>query len=230
MSSILLLHGAIGSKDQFTSLKNELEILGHLVYSFNFAGHGDSPLPETPFTIENFKKELLQFVQLHELENCIVFGYSMGAYIALYTAIEYPALFSKIVTLGTKLDWSPEIAAHEIKNLNPQKIKEKVPAFTEKLEKTHGLTWTQLLEQTADFMVQLGKDTPLNNETLTQISTPIVLGLADHDAMVTLDETRNAFKQLPNASMFMIPNAKHPIETVDCNLLAKIICNLISQP
>jgi pimeloyl-ACP methyl ester carboxylesterase len=223
----LLLHGAIGCKDQFTSLKNELEILGHEVYSFNFSGHGDSTLPETPFTIEKFKKELVQFVQLHTLENCIVFGYSMGGYIALYTAIEYPALFSKIVTLGTKLNWSPEIAAQEIKNVNPQKIKEKVPAFAEKLEKAHGSTWSQLLEKTAKFMLHLGKDTPLNNETLTQISTPIVLGLADHDAMVTLDETRNAFKQLPNASMFMIPNAKHPIETVDCNLLAKILSNSI---
>lgn len=223
----LLLHGAIGSKDQFTSLKKELEILGHEIYSFNFTGHGDSPLPETPFSIDNFKKELVQFVQLHALENCIVFGYSMGGYIALYTAIEYPSLVRKIVTLGTKLDWSPEIAAHEIKNLNPQKIKEKVPAFAEKLEKTHGSTWTQLLDKTADFMVQLGKETPLNNETLTQISTPVVLGLADHDTMVTLDETCNAFKQLPNASMFMIPNAKHPIETVDCKLLARIISNTL---
>jgi len=223
----LLLHGAIGSENQFTPFKNELEALGHTVYTFNFSGHGNSALKEEPFSVENFKNELLHFIDTNKLKDLSVFGYSMGGYIALYSAIDHPSLFNNIITLGTKLDWSPEIATQEIKNLNPDKIKEKVPAFAEKLENTHGDIWPQLLEKTADFMLQLGNDIPLNNETLKQIHTPVLLGLADKDSMVTLEETRNAFNHLPNAFMFMLPNAKHPIETVDCNLLARIISNSI---
>lgn len=228
MPNILLLHGAIGSENQFTPLKIELETLGHNVYTYNFSGHGNSALKEEPFSLENFKNELLHFLHTNKLNDLSVFGYSMGGYIAFYTAIEHPSLFNNIITLGTKLDWSPEIATQEIKNLNPDKIKEKVPAFAEKLKNTHGEKWPQLLEMTADFILQLGNEVPLNSDTLKQIHTPVILGLADRDSMVTLEETRNAFNHLPNASMFMLPNSKHPIETVDCKLLARIISNLIT--
>jgi uncharacterized protein YlaI len=44
--------------------------------------------------------------------------------------------------------------------------------------------------------------------------------------MVSLDETTAVYKQLKNSAMYMLPNTKHPIETVDVGLLAKIISRL----
>ena len=45
--------------------------------------------------------------------------------------------------------------------------------------------------------------------------------------METLQETTAVYKQLKNDSMYMLPNTKHPIETVNVNLLGKIIQILI---
>ena len=50
---------------------------------------------------------MVQFVQLHTLENCIVFGYSMGGYIALYTpgATSWTKLAEIPVTYPCDLRW-----------------------------------------------------------------------------------------------------------------------------
>src|SRR6266403_2658875 len=109
MKPILLLHGAIGAKDQLEPLAKELSALGHQTYSFNFSGHGQTPF-QNSFGIQQFADELLEFVVKSHLIRPLVFGYSMGGYVALYLASQKPGLFSEIITLGTKFEWSPEIS------------------------------------------------------------------------------------------------------------------------
>jgi hypothetical protein len=50
-----------------------------------------------------------------------------------------------------------------------------------------------------------------------------LIGLADKDNMVSLEETTAVYKQLKNGAMYMLPNTKHPIEIVNVGLLLKII-------
>ena len=46
-------------------------------------------------------------------------GHSMGGYVALKLALKRPELVDRIITLGTKFNWTPEVAAKEVKMLNP---------------------------------------------------------------------------------------------------------------
>ena len=222
MKNIILLHGAIGAKDQLEPLAVELKQQGYHVHTLSFSGHGKTPFA-TNFGIEQFALELEQFITTHDLQKPTVFGYSMGGYVALYLAKQQPNLLGNIITLGTKFEWSPEISAKEVKMLDSKTIIEKVPKFAEALQKRHGNDWELLLQKTAEMMLGLGNKNILSLNDFTAVENKLLIGLADKDNMVSLEETTAVYKQLKNGAMYMLPNTKHPIETVNCVLLSKII-------
>lgn len=222
MKNILLLHGAIGAKDQLELLSGELKELGFKVHTLNFSGHGQHPF-QVDFGIEQFALELEQFIHANSIVKPVVFGYSMGGYVALYLAKQKPDLLGTIITLGTKFSWSPEIAQKEIKMLDSKVIVEKVPKFAAALKERHGNDWETLLQKTAEMMIGLGNKNCLLPEDVQAIESKVLIGLADKDNMVSLEETVAVYKQLKNGSMYMLPDTKHPIETVNANLLAKLI-------
>jgi esterase/lipase len=222
MKNIILLHGAIGAKDQLEPLAIELKQQGYNVFTLSFSGHGQTPF-QTHFGIEQFALELEQFITVNHLQQPTVFGYSMGGYVALYLAKQQPTLLGNIITLGTKFEWSPEISAKETKMLDSKTIIEKVPKFAEALQKRHGQDWELLLQKTAEMMLSLGNKNALSLNDFTSIENKVLIGLADKDNMVTLEETTAVYKQLKNGAMYMLPNIKHPIETVNVGLLGRII-------
>lgn len=226
MINIILLHGAIGAKDQLKPLAIELEKQDFKVYTLSFSGHGQIPF-QSHFGIEQFALELEQFIKSNNIEKPTVFGYSMGGYAALYLAYKKPQMLGNIITLGTKFEWSPEIAQKEIKMLDPKTIIEKVPKFAETLQKRHGAGWEMLLHKTSEMMATLGNKNALSLTDFSGIENKVLIGLADKDNMVTLEETVAVYRQLRYGAMYMLPDTKHPIETVDPNLLAKIILNYI---
>ncbi|MBL4708020.1 MAG: alpha/beta hydrolase [Flavobacteriales bacterium] len=146
--SILLLHGALGSKKQFKLLKEKLSKQFNF-YDFNFEGHGGRESNQA-FSIQLFTQNTVEFLEENKLKSIAIFGYSMGAYVALNLAIQHPRLIQKIVTLGIKFDWSKETTAKEISQLNPEKIELKVPAFAQKLKDEHSPNdWKELVLKTA---------------------------------------------------------------------------------
>jgi pimeloyl-ACP methyl ester carboxylesterase len=222
--SIILLHGAIGAADQLEPLKTILQEEGRDAYTFSFSGHGKTPFNKKGFGIDVFAEELETFIKKHDLIQPHVFGYSMGGYVALYLASQKPNALRSIHTLGTKFDWNEETAAKEAAMLDPRTIEEKVPKFAAALKHRHGEEqWESLLSKTAEMMKSLAEENLLNEEVLKAIENKTLIGLADKDTMVSYEETRTVYTQLPEAAMYMLPGSKHPIEQVDTQLLAKII-------
>lgn len=222
MKNIILLHGALGAKDQLEPLKEALSQLNYKVYSFSFSGHGKTAF-QNEFGIVQFAKELEDFIQENKLKQPAIFAYSMGGYVALYLASQKNNLMGHIITLGTKFSWTKEIAQREIKQLDPDIILEKVPKFAEALKQRHGDDWEFLLERTADMMVSLGNNNILNNDLFSKIENKVLIGLADKDSMVTAEETNNAVEQLSNSNRYTLHDTKHPIETVDVKALVVIV-------
>jgi pimeloyl-ACP methyl ester carboxylesterase len=221
MRTIILLHGALGAHDQLVPLKEELSALHYEVHLLSFSGHGKISF-QKDFTIHQFASELELFIRNNHLQKPNIFGYSMGGYVALYLASQNKDLLGDIVTLGTKLKWTKEIADKEIKQLDPAVIKEKVPKFADALQKRHGADWELLLKRTAYMMVALG-DNNIIESNFSKITNKVLLGLADNDSMVSVEETDSAARQIPNSDRFTLAGAKHPIETADPKVLADII-------
>ena len=220
MTPLILLHGALGSAAQFEALKPLLPT-GLPVYTPDFPGHGGTPA-DAPFSMARFTDFLIDLMDQEGLAQADVFGYSMGGYVALHAAGRFPDKIKRIYTLGTKFDWSPETAARETGMLNPEKIEAKVPAFARSLEVRHApADWKQVLLRTADMMTDLGAGTGrLSPETLATVRCPVVVGLGEHDNMVSEAESRAAAEMLPAGRFDILAGCKHPIEQVDVVLLA----------
>jgi len=223
--SILLLHGALGSKEQFTSFEQEMSVAFD-VHSFNFEGHGGVP-SDRPFLMKHFVENVIEYLDENQLERIDVFGYSMGGYVALMLAQMHPNRVGKIVTLGTKFAWSPEFSTAEVRKLNPEKIEEKVPRFAQFLEKVHApLDWKKVVTDTANMMIYLGDECPLYQH-LPAISCPVLIALGSLDNMSTEEESKLIAEELSNGQFQLLPGVEHLIEKVDASQLAGIITGFL---
>lgn len=222
MKTILLLHGAIGSKKQLEPLAGCLK-KNFDVHAINFDGHGNETMPEA-FSIERFAGNALTYLETNKLKEVAIFGYSMGGYVALQLAKLHPEKINKIFTLATKFNWTPEIAQQEIKMLDADKIAAKVPAFANELQLRHlPNDWKTVLQKTSEMMVALGNDNPLRLDDYKNIKVPVSLNVGDKDAMVSIEETRKVYENLPNAVFNILQDTPHPIEKINIQNLAVAI-------
>ena len=227
MQDLILLHGAIGASQQMVQLST---ILNEHYRTFmpDFNGHGGNPFKIDEFSIPGFASEVLEYLEENNIDKAHVVGYSMGGYVGMYLAAHFPDKIRSLVTLATKYHWDEEIAAREIKMLNPEKISTKVPDFAEQLKKRHAPNdWKLLLEKTQVLLMDLGRKNALTVEDLHGIQTDCLLLLGDQDKMVTIEETVETFRQLPNARLGILPGTPHPIEQVDTQMLATMILAFI---
>ncbi|QTN39777.1 alpha/beta hydrolase [Cryomorphaceae bacterium] len=226
---LLLLHGALGSEQQLTALRREMESSFN-VHSLNFEGHGGSPSGR-PFSMEGFVENVLAYLDANDLKSANIFGYSMGGYVALQLARSHPERVEKIVTYGTKLDWSPEASAKEVRMLNPDVIEEKVPKFAAHLKATHHPDhWRDVLAKTADMMLDLGQRPRLTNSTFAEVSCPVLVCIGSEDQMVTLAESQNAAEHLSQGTLLELNGYVHPIERVDSKALSKEVQAFLIGP
>lgn len=219
---ILLLHGALGCSQQLVSLQEKLS-LNHDVFVMDFEGHGNFN-SEAEFSIHLFTENIISFLNERKIAKVNIFGFSMGGYVALNLAKNYPEFVGKIITLGTKFEWTPSFAQSEIKMLNAEIIQIKVPAFAKRLEKLHGIdNWKGVVLKTAKMMADLGDNPTLKATDYEKINQKTLICLGELDAMSTQAESKQVAEWLPNGIFQEIENLKHPIENAPVEKIINII-------
>lgn len=223
MKKLLLLHGALGAKVQFNELAPKLT-RNYEVHTMNFSGHGGKDIPNEPFSMEMFARDIESYLTENKIDEIDIFGYSMGGYAALHSALNSPGRIKKIFILATKFEWTALVAEREVKMLDAQKIKQKVPKFAQELTKRHSEDkWVKVMEKTAEMMLELGELGGRNGGTplrLDDINNDVLIGIGDRDKMVSLEETIAAYRALPHGKLIVLPGIPHPIEMVDSDRLA----------
>lgn len=236
--SVLVIHGALGSKRQMHFVTDALAtyVTGHRVESVELPGHGHTPLPlDRAFTMHTFVAAVHAAITTSGLHRPVVFGYSMGGYVALLLESQYPGLLGGIVTLGTMMHWTPEIAAMAARRLDPVAVRAKVPAFAEQLAERHAEAggWELLMTRTADLLRGLGDDPPLTNALLTRVHCPVHLLVGARDDTLSFEDAANAAAHLPHARASLLDEVPHPIEKVPLPLILSDVADLaaaISHP
>ena len=219
MQHLLLLHGAIGAKDQFEPLLQQVKD-DFIVHTLDFSGHGGTAFSEN-FTIPQFAGEVVAYLQQNLVPQVNIFGFSMGGYVAMYLAKNYPSAVKRIITLATKFYWNNEIAQKEAKMLNTEVISEKLPHFAKQMERRHFPNdWKLVLEKTMQMLIQLGTNNVLMLKDYAVITQPCLLLLGDKDNMVTMEETIAVAHTLPTGEFKLLPDTSHPIEKVNPTQLA----------
>lgn len=223
MKPLLLLHGALASEQQMVPLAEKLSGNFH-VHTFSFSGHGGRPLVPERFSMESFSAEVAQYIIASGHERMNVFGYSMGGYATMLSALSEPWLFENIITLGTKFDWDDESAALELRMLDAEKMKQKIPAFAGHLETTHSPTsWVDVVNATRQMIRNLGEKPPLTAQALAFHDAHCLVLCGEHDSTASFESTKFALATHHYAEVLMLPNTPHPFEKVNLELLSEII-------
>jgi pimeloyl-ACP methyl ester carboxylesterase len=219
MNPILFLHGALGISDQLKPLIQQLGI-GQPIHRLNFEGHGSKAGTTRSFRMENFAENVMDHMDDHGIEQADLFGYSMGGYVAMYMAKNHPQKVGRIVTLGTVLKWSTDISEREVRFLNPDKIREKVPQFAAELERRHPAGWEEVAAKTKDLLLDLGSEPRISETDWEEISHTVRIHTGDRDSTAGIEQSLEVCKKLENGELMVLPNTPHPIEQADLKLLA----------
>jgi 3-oxoadipate enol-lactonase len=77
--------------------------------SYDFAGHGDSPVAHGKYSIEDLADQLAEIIRAQSLAKVHVCGISLGGLVAQQFAAQYPELVEKLVLVDTTPCYTSEM-------------------------------------------------------------------------------------------------------------------------
>lgn len=212
---LLLLHGALGSADQLSSLAHLLDA-DFEVINRDFSGHGGAEIPTGGFQMDGLVADLEDWMDENLSLPVTVFGYSMGGYAAVVLACRRPDLFSRIITLSTKWDWTPESAAREARMLDVDVLAEKAPALVELISRRHApQDWQHIVQATISLLTSLGKDPLVGPGDFGNLKLPVDILWGSADRMVSREESERTARSIPRGKFQVLEGVKHPFEQID---------------
>ena len=174
--------------------------------------------------MSHFVENVISYMDEQNIAQADFFGHSMGGYVALLLAAQAPERVRQVFTLGLMFNWTPEVAQKQLRQMNADKIMEKVPHFAKMLEARHtGIGWRENMEKSAEMTLDLGHSHSLTHELLATIQQPVIISLGDRDRSTTLEESAAAAQVIPNGALQVFPNTKHPLEQIDVDMVASAV-------
>lgn len=172
------------------------------VLALDTRGHGKSPRGEAPFTIRQFTRDLLAFLDARGIERAHLLGFSDGGNIALVFALAHPERVGKLVLNGA--------------NLNTRGVKRSVQVPIEL-----GYRMARLFaglsakaRANAEMLGLMVNDPNVAPEELAALTAPTLVIAGEND-MIREDHTRLIAERIPNARLAFVPGdhfvaAKNP--------------------
>ena len=172
------------------------------VLALDTRGHGKSPRGEAPFTIRQFARDLLAFLDARGIERAHLLGFSDGGNIALVFALAHPERVGKLVLNGA--------------NLNTRGVKRSVQVPIEL-----GYRMARLFaglsakaRANAEMLGLMVNDPNVAPEELAALTAPTLV-IAGGNDMIREDHTRLIAERIPNARLAFVPGdhfvaAKNP--------------------
>ena len=95
---VLILHGFLGSGDNWISIARKLNIEGFTVHLIDQRNHGRS-FHSDNFDYEFMSNDLLEYINHHNIKNPILIGHSMGGKTVMKFSLKFPKLVHKLFVL-----------------------------------------------------------------------------------------------------------------------------------
>jgi esterase len=94
--NLIVLHGFLGSLDNWHTLATEWGNNGLHVYSLDMRNHGKSPHTEE-HTLQLMVDDVNDFMFQHHIDEAAVLGHSMGGKVAMLFALQYPSICTRLI-------------------------------------------------------------------------------------------------------------------------------------
>ena len=194
---LIVLHGAYMNIPTMGAIIPRLAET-HKVYALEFQGHGRTTDINRPITYPNFADDVAAFMDSVGLTKADVFGYSVGAEVALQLGIRHPQKVNKIVAASGAYDirgWQPEYTA-----VIPQMTVEMMVGmpFAEDYRKL--APNPDGFPELARKLIALEKEPMAWEQDVRALKMPVLIITGDADVM-TLEHSVALFRLLGGGSM-----------------------------
>ncbi len=186
----ILLHG---NGENGSYFRNQIDYFSdrYRVIALDTRGHGKSPRGTKPFTIEQFSRDLYEFMVSLELSNAVILGFSDGANIAMKFAIKYPDKVKALILNGG--------------NLNPKGVKRSTQIPIEIGYKIAGRFASKSTDakKNAEMLGLMVNEPNIEPNELSKITAPTLVICGSSD-MIKESHTKEIAENIPNARLSII--------------------------
>lgn len=180
---LVLLHGGLGSTAMLGDLRPALAQRRQVI-AVDLQGHGRTADIDRPLSYEAMAEDIAALLRYLGIAHADVMGYSLGAGVALRTAIQHPALIRKLVIISVpyrRRGWYPEILA-AMAQMGPESAEMMKPSplyLTYARIAPRPEDWPVLVTKTSDL---LRKDYDWADE-VAALKAPTMLIFGDADSL-----------------------------------------------
>jgi pimeloyl-ACP methyl ester carboxylesterase len=220
---LLYLHGALGTKEQFTPYLERFAEKSQFL--MDFPSHGASTTDASSIDIKWLATETLKMLDHWQVEKIDIIGYSMGGYVGLELAVMQPERVRSVVSHAMKYYWTPESIASSLNDLKPEVLRsrsEKAHAALSRMHEANGLERTMdLSSKLIERFTSYGLDTSL----IRSAGVPTLLSVGDRDELVPLPEILRLYQELGYevSSLAIHPNTRHQFHFLSPDMFERAI-------
>jgi pimeloyl-ACP methyl ester carboxylesterase len=204
---ILMLHGGVyGYISEFEYLIPKLAE-NHQVICLATRGHGKSEIGDQPYTYKQRAEDAYKLLKHLNIDKAIVLGFSDGAYSAYKMAAMYPQAVIKLIAMGAgdrAKDPKREPATYSEASL----MKSSATYFGP-LKKL--MPEPERWNESLTMLNELYNNDFISKETFDKIECPVLVMAGDKDNYSSVDKVVACYKQIPKASLSIIPGCGHVI-------------------
>lgn len=186
----ILLHG---NGEDGSYFENQIDYFSdkYRVIALDTRGHGKSPRGNAPFTIEQFSRDLYDFMTGLEISNAIILGFSDGANIAMKFAIKHPNMVKALILNGG--------------NLNPKGVKRttQIPIEMGYRIASRFASKSPDAKRNAEMLGLMVNEPNISPAELSKITAPTLVICGKRD-MIKESHTKEIAANIPSAKLSII--------------------------
>lgn len=184
------------------------------VIALDLRGHGRSGDGSAVPTLDGLLGDLIGLLDHLGTARVHLAGYSLGGYLGLMLGLRQPRRLATLLLHGTKFYWSEAAVSDTLRQLDPERIRSKVPGYAAQLAGEHGATrWPDRVRGAAALVAGMF-DASLSEAEVAALDCPTVVSVGDRDELVPLQEAVRLRQVLPDASLLVFPRVRHPFGTL----------------
>jgi pimeloyl-ACP methyl ester carboxylesterase len=222
---VVVLHGILGSSATQTQALARLWASDFRVISVDLRGHGQAAAGGE-LSIEGLAVDLAAVLDAARVARAHVFGYSLGAAVALYAASRLQDRVGRVALLGTNVRWT-EDQARLVTSVMRTALDAPAGPWARSLAATHGdARWRPLVESAIAFTSAL-PSRPLPQGSIHGVRQPVLLIHGDRDSYFDVRGAVDLHGMLPDSRLWVVPGADHPIASFDVASLAAGVADFL---
>src|SRR5262245_22940586 len=220
---IIFIHGPGSSSRDWYLVGPEL-LDSYRVLAMDLRGHGESQHPECCFTIEDYERDVIAFMDALKIDSATIVGHSMGSFIAERIALDFPERVQKLILISasdkaTGNDKYDRLygAAQTSRGLSDPAVLDKwnktatvmpIPdVMTTKSNNERAATAPDVWK--GDLKSILAED---NSARLSGIKAPTLILWGDQDHVFGKEDQDRLRAEIPNAQFKSYPGAGHTVQ------------------